>query len=417
MFNNSCKLPFEKKSATEIVESELNLNTTHALIARMNESNAQFLQLTAHNERKLGVHSRKRRRIDDPQTSQLEMLQAEIMKSNRLNYLRQSFGNQLIPCQTSMLHQASFPTPALSENTFMHNSMNERFLNNEIISYTSIPLMHQLPVALGSLSQATTSNKGQLQLEELLMIRQQEQLKQLLSHQILMSPENIALENLRYYANNVNRLAERSLISPGCVPITETFPHVARGKKGDNNCDIRKSESHNSYNYNDSKEKTTNIDSSKFWTHTLYLSRDKADLSRYQCLVRKQLEFFEAKDEDVKHRMKGYGKEIVSKQVGIQCRHCSQILTRHRTRGATGYPTKLDRIYHTAQSMASGHLSNNCPLIPDVIQQKLIKLQKKGSVVAVAGGQKKYWAEAAKVLGIVQSENDGGLLHIPVPKS
>jgi hypothetical protein len=133
----------------------------------------------------------------------------------------------------------------------------------------------------------------------------------------------------------------------------------------------------------------------------LYIqSCDDDNLSAYQCLVRKQIELFEAKVEDVESNAQGRNKPIVSGQVGIRCRHCSRIPPRHRTRGATYYPAKLNGLYQAAQNMASAHLSNHCHLIPDILRQELILLRDRKSS---AGGGKQYWADGVRVLGVIES--------------
>jgi len=134
----------------------------------------------------------------------------------------------------------------------------------------------------------------------------------------------------------------------------------------------------------------------------LYMACDDDSLSAYQCLVRKQIELFEAKEEDVESNAQGRNKPIVSGQVGIRCRHCSNIPPRHRTRGATYYPAKLHGLYQAAQNMASAHLCNHCQLIPDSLRKDLIILRDRKSS---AGGGKQYWADGVRVLGVVETDN------------
>ena len=135
----------------------------------------------------------------------------------------------------------------------------------------------------------------------------------------------------------------------------------------------------------------------------LYMqSCDDDSLSAYQCLVRKQIELFDAKDEDVESNAQGRNKPIIPGQVGIRCRHCSRIPPRHRTRGATYYPAKLNGLYQAAQNMASAHLCNHCQLIPDALRQELIILRDRKSS---AGGGKQYWADGVRVLGVVETND------------
>jgi hypothetical protein len=135
---------------------------------------------------------------------------------------------------------------------------------------------------------------------------------------------------------------------------------------------------------------------------------DDENISRYQCLVRQQIELFAASEEDIDSNAQGRNKPIVLGQVGIRCRHCSKIPPRHRTRGATYYPAKLTGLYQAAQNMASAHLCNHCQHIPDALRRNLIALRDRKSS---AGGGKQYWADGVRVLGVIES--DGVLLLGP----
>ena len=135
----------------------------------------------------------------------------------------------------------------------------------------------------------------------------------------------------------------------------------------------------------------------------LYMkSCDDDNLSSYQCLVRKQIEIFEATAEDIASTAQGRNKPIVPRQVGIRCRHCSGIPPRHRTRGATYYPAKLNGLYQAAQNMATAHLGTHCQLIPDALRRDLTILKDRKSS---AGGGKQYWADCVRMLGVVESDD------------
>jgi hypothetical protein len=134
----------------------------------------------------------------------------------------------------------------------------------------------------------------------------------------------------------------------------------------------------------------------------LYMACDDDSLSAYQCLVRKQVQLFDANEDDVESNAQGRNRAIVMGQVGIRCRHCSKIPPRHRTRGATYYPAKLNGLYQAAQNMASAHLGKHCQLIPDRLRQELIILRDRKSS---AGGGKQYWADGVRVLGVVETND------------
>jgi hypothetical protein len=129
----------------------------------------------------------------------------------------------------------------------------------------------------------------------------------------------------------------------------------------------------------------------------LYMSCDDDSLSEYQCLVRKQIELFEAGREEVESNAKGRNKPIVLGQVGIRCGHCSMLNPRHRVRGATYYPAKLNGLYQAAQSMASGHLCFHCQHIPDEIRQELLVLRERKSSAGKSISLSSEWSDFSLV--------------------
>lgn len=133
----------------------------------------------------------------------------------------------------------------------------------------------------------------------------------------------------------------------------------------------------------------------------LYMSCDDEDLSPYQCLVRKQIELFEAEEVDAETNARGRNRPIVVGQVGIRCKHCKELPPRKRARAAIYYPSKLDRLYQAGQTMASVHLGQHCNHIPPHIRAELARLRESKS--AALGG-KKYWSDGARALGVTEDD-------------
>ncbi|CAB9521875.1 expressed unknown protein [Seminavis robusta] len=133
----------------------------------------------------------------------------------------------------------------------------------------------------------------------------------------------------------------------------------------------------------------------------LYMSCDDDDLSPYQCLVRKQIELFEAEEVDAETNARGRNRPIVVGQVGIRCKHCKMLPPRKRERAAIYYPSKLDRLYQAGQTMASVHLGQHCNHIPAHIRTELARLRE-GKSAALAG--KKYWSDGARALGVTEED-------------
>lgn len=140
---------------------------------------------------------------------------------------------------------------------------------------------------------------------------------------------------------------------------------------------------------------------------TLYTEHDPVNLSPYQCVVRKQIELFAATRVDVETSLQGRIKPIVLGQVGIRCRHCATRHPRTRARGSTFYPSKLERLYQSAQNMATYHLCKLCDNIPPAVRNELIRLRAERTA---AGRGKQYWADGVKELGVIE-DDERGILH------
>jgi hypothetical protein len=137
----------------------------------------------------------------------------------------------------------------------------------------------------------------------------------------------------------------------------------------------------------------------------LYTEDDDHNLSAYQCLVRQQIEIFQALAGDVEASAQGRNIPIALGQVGIRCRHCSHLSPRHRNPASCYFPRKLCGIYQTAQNMSSVHLRDKCVLVPTTIRQKLLFLKEQK---ATNTGGRKYWINhAATDLGVCSIEGQG----------
>ena len=134
---------------------------------------------------------------------------------------------------------------------------------------------------------------------------------------------------------------------------------------------------------------------------SLYLESDEAILSDYQCLVRQQIEFFEATVDDIASSVRGRNKAIVLGQVGIRCRHCAHVPRQQRAMAATYYPAKLEGIYQTCQNLARKHLISTCPYVSLECKQRLTYLCESKSAT---GTGKTYWAERAEMCGVCKDD-------------
>ena len=138
-------------------------------------------------------------------------------------------------------------------------------------------------------------------------------------------------------------------------------------------------------------------------TLSLFLSVDEDNLSTYQCLVRKQIELFEATQDELEANAQGRNKPILQGQVGIRCRHCGVLPLEERKKGAVYFPSQLVGLYQTAQNMANSHLLKNCSNIPRDIREDLIRLREvRKAHKSGAGGGREYWANGLRVQGVVE---------------
>jgi hypothetical protein len=135
---------------------------------------------------------------------------------------------------------------------------------------------------------------------------------------------------------------------------------------------------------------------------TLFMQCDTDSLSEYQCLIRQQIELFEADKSEAASSVQGRNKQILEGQVGIRCRHCASVPPRSREKGSMYFPTKLDRIYQAAQNLSAFHLCMNCKHVPDGVRKKILRLRERKSP---AGGGKRYWGEGVRCLGVVEESS------------
>jgi len=139
----------------------------------------------------------------------------------------------------------------------------------------------------------------------------------------------------------------------------------------------------------------------------LYQESDEHKLTAYQCLLRKQLELFEADEDDVRcSTRQGRTAPIKLGQVGLRCRHCAGVQLAARTKGAAYYSQTVEGIYQIAQNMSKVHLCERCYRIPRDVRRQLIVLR---SDCRRAIGGKEYWSENIRTLGVYVEE---GILRV-----
>jgi hypothetical protein len=131
---------------------------------------------------------------------------------------------------------------------------------------------------------------------------------------------------------------------------------------------------------------------------------DSVKLSSFQVLLRKQIDAFQASDDDITTHTRGRNKPIVLGQVGIRCRHCAYLPVSRRTKGSTYFPATVLGIYQAAQNMSTTHIQCGvCSEMPPELKREFA--QHLACKVASSGAGRPYWAQSAKQLGLVDTED------------
>ncbi len=138
-------------------------------------------------------------------------------------------------------------------------------------------------------------------------------------------------------------------------------------------------------------------------TWVLAMPEDHGKLNEQQIFLRQQIEIFRASHDDIMSHTRGRNKAVVMGQVGIRCRHCGHLPVVHRRKGSTYFPSTLISIYQAAQNVNTEHMQSGvCQEIPVEIQSQFLAYGEKRA--AVSGAGKPYWAEAARKLGLIDTE-------------
>lgn len=143
----------------------------------------------------------------------------------------------------------------------------------------------------------------------------------------------------------------------------------------------------------------------------MHTRSDDESLSPYQCLVRRQIEVFEASHADIHTTAQGRNRPIVLGQVGIRCIHCGHLPVEKRARGAVYFPSTLLSTYQTAQNMANTHLIKDCFEVPRAIREDLIRIrlrensESKNTRKSAFGGGRGYWASGLQAHGVIETDD------------
>jgi hypothetical protein len=123
-------------------------------------------------------------------------------------------------------------------------------------------------------------------------------------------------------------------------------------------------------------------------------------LSELNCFIRATcLEAFSASEEDVARTSKRG--RIALHQVGIRCRFCAHRPLNERAVAAVSYPTSVAGIYESIKRWQRVHLQL-CGDAPMQVKSKLVQLASTNVWIPTT---RQYWADSAKALGMVDTED------------
>jgi hypothetical protein len=131
--------------------------------------------------------------------------------------------------------------------------------------------------------------------------------------------------------------------------------------------------------------------------------KDNLKVSTVQVLLRQQIEVFQATQDDVTTHTRGRNKPVAMRQVGIRCRHCAHLPVMRRQKGSTYFPASTLGIYQAAQNMSTTHIQCGlCPEMPQNIKDQFVNLL--AVKMSNSGAGRPYWAESARQMGLVDTE-------------
>jgi hypothetical protein len=138
---------------------------------------------------------------------------------------------------------------------------------------------------------------------------------------------------------------------------------------------------------------------------TLYVPADDGMLNENQIFLRQNIELFQATQNDIMCLTRGKNKPIVLHQVGIRCCHCSQVPVGRRKKGSTYFPSNLMGLYQAAQNLSVEHLQTGlCTEMPPDVRERFSGFAS-GKRSGVSGAGKTYWAEAGRMMGLIDTDD------------
>jgi len=124
----------------------------------------------------------------------------------------------------------------------------------------------------------------------------------------------------------------------------------------------------------------------------------------YICLIRDQLEFFDASPEDVA-LCKSKGVYAFDGQIGMRCKHCCCIPVAFRQKGSLVFARKLYTLYNYFNNNENNSHLKSCHFVPEETKKEIDQLAKRilsQEVVSLRNGLG-YWMQSAKDECVVET--------------
>ena len=142
----------------------------------------------------------------------------------------------------------------------------------------------------------------------------------------------------------------------------------------------------------------------------LYTDSDVSAFPPFQVALRKTVEFFEAKEEDLRVHNPSRKMPLSLGQVGLRCHACAQLPSNNRSPAATVFPTTLDEIHQSAQNLAANHIIPSCPCLSINVRNELLQQLARCKEI-VRPMDKALWAQKSRDVGVIQDQQ--GLRFAP----
>jgi hypothetical protein len=134
---------------------------------------------------------------------------------------------------------------------------------------------------------------------------------------------------------------------------------------------------------------------------------DEVSMSKYQCTLRRHIEFFPATEDDLRAKAQGRNVKIRLGQVGIRCLHCGRVRPDDRGRGSVYFPARLASLYQAVQNISSNHFRDGaCRNAPPGALAEIAELRRTRPKHS-GGLGKRYFSQSAELLGVVNAEGTG----------